>query len=55
MIQALELLHLAKRHISKQTTLISEEINPITIITIELHLSEGISKSLNKSVENSLK
>jgi len=35
-------------------TLISEEINPVAIAIIELLLSEGISKSVSQSAENSV-
>ena len=40
MMQALELLRLAKMYIK---TLNSEEIKPVAIAIIKLHLSEGIS------------
>ena len=45
MIQALELLQLAKRHISGQSdvTVNSEEIKPVAIAIIDLCFSEGIS------------
>ena len=36
-------------------TLNSEEIKPVAIAIIELHLSEGISQSDIQSVENSVK
>jgi len=39
MMQALELLRLAKRHISRQATLNSEEIKPVALANIELRLS----------------
>ena len=41
MVQALELLQLAKRH---EATLNSEEIKSVVIAIIKLRLSEGISK-----------
>jgi len=44
MMQALELLQLDKRHISRaEAALDSEEFKPIAIAIIELRLSEGIS------------
>ena len=39
-MQALELLWLVKRYISKQSDV---EIEPVALAIIELHLSEGIS------------
>jgi len=47
MMQALELLRLAKRHVSDKMTLNSEEIKAVVIAVIELHLSEGISKGVS--------
>ena len=35
-------------------TLNSEEIKPIALVVIELHLSEGVSQSDSQSVENLL-
>jgi len=54
MMQAVELLRLAKRHVSGQATLYSEEIKPVALAIIELHLSEGITQSVSQS-ENSVK
>ena len=51
MMQALELLWLAKRYFS---VLSSEEIKPIALVVIELHLSEDISQSDSQLVENLL-
>ena len=48
MMKALELLHLAKRHVSGRTTLNSEEIKPVAIAIIEFRLSEDISKGVNE-------
>jgi len=48
MMQALELLQLAKRHVLDEAMLISEEIKPVSIAITELRLSEGISKSVRK-------
>ena len=42
MMQALELLRLAKRHVSGRSDVNSEEIKPVAIAIIELHLAEGI-------------
>jgi len=60
MMQVLELQQLAKRHISlDEVTLDSEEIKPIALVVIELHLSEGVSQSDgqldSQSVEKSVK
>ena len=38
-----------------EATLNSEEIKPVALAVIELHLSEGISQSVTQSVENSVK
>jgi len=38
-----------------EVTLNSEEIKPLAIASIELRLSEGISKEVSLSVENSVK
>ena len=38
-----------------KATLISEEIKPITLVVIELRLSEGISQIVSQSVEKSVK
>ena len=38
------------RHASDEATLISEEIKPVAIVIIKLHLSEGISKSVGRPV-----
>ena len=51
MMQALEVLWLAKWHFSGQSDVLnSEEIKPVAIDIIKLHLSEGISKSVSQSV-----
>ena len=42
MMRALELQRLAKRHISGEATLNSEESKPIALAVIKLRLSEGI-------------
>ena len=41
MMQAQELLWLAKRHVSDEMTLSSEEIKAVAIAVIKLRLSEG--------------
>ena len=46
MVQALELLQLAKTHVYRQSDL---EIKPVAIAIIELRLPEGISKSVSQS------
>ena len=51
MIQALELLWLAKRHFSGLSNV---EIKPIALAAIELRLSEGISQSDSQLVKNLL-
>jgi len=43
MMEALELLWLAKGTSQDEAILIIEEIKPVAISIIELHLSEGIS------------
>ena len=57
MMQALELLQLAKDTFRDEVTLNSEEIKPVALAIIELHLSEGISQPVSQlvsqSVENS--
>jgi len=53
-MQAPELLWLAKRHVSGQSDLNSEEIKPVTLAIIELYLSKGISWLVSQSVENSV-
>jgi len=61
MMQAMELLRLAKSTSPDKATLNSEEIKPVAIAIIELRLSECISKGVsewvskwvNESVENS--
>ena len=58
MMQALELLRLVKRHISRRSdiSLNSEEIKAVAIAVIKLRLSEGISReSVTQSAENSTK
>ena len=53
----MELLRLAKKHISGQSDV--EQIKPVGIAIIELRLSErirkGVSQSVKQSVENSTK
>ena len=49
-MQALELLRLAKSTSQDETTLNSEEIKPLAIASIELRLSEDISKGVSESV-----
>jgi len=44
MMQALELLRLANGTSLDEATLNSEDIKPVAIAIIELHLSKGISK-----------
>ena len=50
MMQALELLQLAKGTSPDEMMLNSEEIKPAAIAIIELHLSEHISKGVGRSV-----
>ena len=50
MMQALELLQLAKGTSQDKATLNNEEIKPATLVIIELCLSEGISQSVENSV-----
>ena len=50
MMQALELLRLVKGMSPNEATLNSEEIKPLAIASIELRLSEGISKGVSQSV-----
>ena len=38
-----------KAHLGDKATLNSEEIKPIALAVIELHLSEGISQSVSQS------
>jgi len=52
MMQALELLQLVKRHVYRRSD-IEQKAVPIAII--KLRLSEGISKEVSQSVENSTK
>jgi len=54
-MRALELQQLVKRHISIKVMLNSEEIKPIALAAIDLHLSEGISRIVNQSVKKSVK
>jgi len=42
-MKALELLQLAKKHVSRCSNV---EINPVAIVIIELHLSECIKNSI---------
>ena len=44
MMQALELLWFAKRHISGQNDVKRCKIKPIALAVIELRLSEGVSE-----------
>ena len=50
MMQALELLRLAKSTSWDEVMLNSEEIKPVAIPTIELHLPKCISQSVGRSV-----
>ena len=50
MTWALELQRLVKGHILGEAMLNSEEIKPIALAVIKLHLSEGISQSVSQSV-----
>ena len=50
MMQALELLRLAKGVSLDEVTLNSEEIKAVAIVIIESHLSEDISKGVSQSV-----
>jgi len=44
MMQALELLRLAKKHFSvRETTLSSAKIKPLALVVIELRLSEDMT------------
>jgi len=47
-MQAMELLRLAKSTSPDEVTLNSEEIKPVAIAIIELHLSERISKGVGE-------
>ena len=47
MMQALELLWLVKSISQDEVMLNSEEIKPVTLPIIELHLSESISQSIS--------
>ena len=42
MMRVLELQRLVKRHISGQSDVESEEIEPLALLVIELRLSKGI-------------
>jgi len=53
MMWALELLWLAKGTSRDKVMLNSEEIKPVAIAIIKLHLSEGISQSVSQSVGQS--
>jgi len=55
MMQALELLWLAKGTSQDEAALISEILKPVSIVSIELHLSEGISKLVSKVVSQLVK
>jgi len=50
MMQALELLRLAKNRSPDKATLNSEEIKPVAIAIIELRLPEGIREGVSQSV-----
>ena len=52
MMQALELLWLAKGTSPDEVMLKSEEIKPVAKAIIKLRLSECISKGVSQSVEN---
>jgi len=55
-MQALELLQFLQKGMSPdKVTLNSEEIKPVALAIIELHLSEGISWSVSQLVQNSVK
>ena len=54
MIQALELQQLTKGTPPDEAMLNSEEIKPVAIAIIELHLSERISKRGSQSVSQSV-
>ena len=54
MMQAMELLQLAKGTSLDEATLNSEEIKPVAIAIIELRLSERISQSISQSVSQSV-
>jgi len=51
MMQVLELLRL---YVSDEATLNSEEIKPVALAIIELHLPEGHSQSVGWSVSQSV-
>jgi len=48
MMQALELLRLAKGTSPDEAALNSEEIKPVALANIKLRLSEGISQSVSR-------
>ena len=50
MVEPLELVQLSKKHVSDKVTSNIARIKPIALVVIELHLSEGISKSASQSV-----
>ena len=50
MMQVLELLQLTKGTTQGEATSKSAKIKPIALAVIELHLSEGISEWVSKSV-----
>ena len=55
MMQALELLRLAKGTYLNKVTRIIEEIRPVALAISELCFFEGISMSDSQSMENSVK
>jgi len=54
MIQALKLQQLVKGTSWDEAILNSEEIKPIVLVVIELHLSEGVSQSDSQSVSRKI-
>ena len=49
MIQALELLQLAKGTSPDEATSNSAKIKPIALVVVELHLSKGVSEWMSES------
>ena len=49
MIQALELLQLAKGTSLDEATSNSAKIKPIALVVVELHLSKGVSEWMSES------
>ena len=54
MMQALELLELAKGTSPDEAMLNSEEIKPVAVAIIKLRLSKDISRSVSQSVSQSV-